>query len=286
MRPNPVRRALKAGHTVVGSELSRLRSPDVARLYALAGFDFVFIDMEHSAFTLETVADMIATARAAGIVPIVRIPQAEYPFACRVLDQGAQGIIVPRVNTPEQVGDIVSWMRYPPHGIRGYASTSAQTDFATVTPEAFIEANNRETLCVIQIERRKRSTTWTKCSRFRASTWLAWGTWTCRSILASPVSSSTRKWSQLSNGSSRPQTVTELPPELSDRKSSRLSTGCKRGYVSFRIRQKRCFCRRPRPRPYGDSNRPPCSGCSNRSEYVEPVGSLRAALETLRAGQS
>jgi 2-keto-3-deoxy-L-rhamnonate aldolase RhmA len=46
-------------------------------------------------------------------------------------------------------------MRYPPHGIRGYASTSAQTDFATVTPEAFIEANNRETLCVIQIERRE-----------------------------------------------------------------------------------------------------------------------------------
>ena len=63
MRPNPVRRALKAGHTVIGSEISRIRSPDVARLYALAGFDFVFIDMEHSAFTLETVADMIGTAR-------------------------------------------------------------------------------------------------------------------------------------------------------------------------------------------------------------------------------
>jgi len=155
MRTNPVRRALKAGHTVVGSEISRFRSPEVARLYALAGFDFAFIDVEHSAFGLETVADMITAARSAGIVPIVRIPQAEYAFACRVLDQGAQGIIVPRVNTPEQVGDIVSWMRYPPHGIRGFAATPSQTDFATVAPEAFIEANNRETLCIIQIERRE-----------------------------------------------------------------------------------------------------------------------------------
>jgi len=155
MRTNPVRRALKAGQTVIGSEISRLRSPEVARLYAQAGFDFTFIDMEHSAFGLETVADMITAARAAGIVPIVRIPQAEYPFACRVLDQGAQGIIVPRVNKPEEVGDIVSWMRYPPHGIRGYAATSAQTDFKHVSPEAFIESNNRETLCIIQIERRE-----------------------------------------------------------------------------------------------------------------------------------
>jgi len=46
-------------------------------------------------------------------------------------------------------------MRYPPHGIRGFAATAAQTDFATVAPETFIEANNRETLCVIQIERRE-----------------------------------------------------------------------------------------------------------------------------------
>ena len=155
MRTNPVRRALKAGHTVFGSEICRLRSPEVARLYAHAGFDFVFIDMEHSAFSLETVADMISAARAASIVPIVRIPQAEYPFACRVLDQGAQGIIVPRVNKPEQVSDIVSWMRYPPHGIRGFSATVAQTDFQTVSPETLLEYNNRETLCVIQIERRE-----------------------------------------------------------------------------------------------------------------------------------
>ena len=96
MRTNPVKAALEAGQTVLGSELSRLRSPEVAKLYALAGFDFVFIDMEHSAFGLETVADMIATARAAGIVPIVRVPQAEYTFVCRASTRGARNHRAPR----------------------------------------------------------------------------------------------------------------------------------------------------------------------------------------------
>lgn len=155
MRNNPVKLALEAGQTVLGSELSRLRSPEIAKLYALAGFDFVFIDMEHSAFNLETVADMIASARAAGIVPIVRVPEAEYAYVCRALDQGAQGIIVPRVSTPQQVRDILSWMHYPPHGLRGFASTVAQTDFRSVPVETFIETNNRETLCIIQIERKE-----------------------------------------------------------------------------------------------------------------------------------
>jgi 2-dehydro-3-deoxyglucarate aldolase/4-hydroxy-2-oxoheptanedioate aldolase len=153
MRPNPVKRALRAGQTVLGSELSRLRSPEVPRLYALAGFDFVFIDMEHSPFGLETTADMIQAARVAEIVPVVRVPQAEYAYVCRVLDQGAQGVIAPRVNTPQQVRDLVSWMRYPPQGIRGFACTPQQTDHRLVEPEVFIEAAHRETLCVIQIER-------------------------------------------------------------------------------------------------------------------------------------
>lgn len=155
MRTNPVKHALAAGKPVFGSEISRLRSPDVARLYAAAGFDFAFIDTEHSAFNLETVADIIAVCRIVGIVPIVRVPQAEYTFVARVLDQGAQGIIVPRVNDAQTVRDIVSWMRYPPQGIRGYADTAAQTDHQRVAADQLIATNNLETLCVIQIERRQ-----------------------------------------------------------------------------------------------------------------------------------
>jgi 2-keto-3-deoxy-L-rhamnonate aldolase RhmA len=155
MKSNPVKAALKSGGIVIGSEISRLRSADVSRIYAAAEFDFVFIDMEHSSFNLETVADMIQTARASGIVPIVRVPQAEYAFVARALDAGAQGIIVPRVNTPQQVEQLVSWVRYPPAGIRGYACNTAQSDGVPTTAEEFVAAANQETLLVIQIERRE-----------------------------------------------------------------------------------------------------------------------------------
>ena len=62
MKNNPVKAALKTGGTVIGSEVSRFRSADIPRIYASAGCDFVFIDMEHTSFTLETVADMLSTA--------------------------------------------------------------------------------------------------------------------------------------------------------------------------------------------------------------------------------
>ncbi|MCA9092919.1 MAG: hypothetical protein KDA68_05500 [Planctomycetaceae bacterium] len=155
MKRNLVKDLLKAGKTAIGSELTELRSGEVARIYSAVGFDFVFIDMEHSAFTVETVAELIRAARAVEIVPIVRVPQAEYVWVSRVLDNGAQGVIVPRVNTPQQVRDIVSWTKYPPHGIRGYACTTAQTEGEGISPADFIRHNNEQTLLVIQFERRE-----------------------------------------------------------------------------------------------------------------------------------
>ncbi len=155
MKNNPVKQTLKAGGTVFGSEISRLRSNDIPRIYASAGFDFVFIDMEHTCFSQETVADLIQTARACDIVPLVRVPEAEYVWVARALDAGAQGIIVPRVNTAEQVQQIVSWTRYPPQGIRGFACNTAQTDGHTIDIEDHIESANQGLLVVIQIERRE-----------------------------------------------------------------------------------------------------------------------------------
>ncbi len=155
MRSNPVKAALKSGGIVLGGEISRLASHEVARIYALAGYDFVFIDMEHTPFDLETVARMIETARAVKLVPLVRVPQAEYAWVSRVLDAGAMGIIVPRVNTPEQVRSLVSWTRYPPLGIRGFACTHFQNEDREVPPDDFMRAVHEHTLLVIQIERRE-----------------------------------------------------------------------------------------------------------------------------------
>lgn len=154
-RTNPVKAALARGRVVIGSEVSRLRGPEIPRILARAGFQFVFIDMEHSAFSMETVADLIRAGRDNDIVPIVRVPQAEYAWVTRVLDAGAMGIIVPRVDTAEMAEAIVSWTRYPPLGIRGFAATGAQTEDRDVGPVDFIRSNHAETLLVLQIERKR-----------------------------------------------------------------------------------------------------------------------------------
>jgi 2-dehydro-3-deoxyglucarate aldolase/4-hydroxy-2-oxoheptanedioate aldolase len=154
LKKNFVKEALASGEMVVGSEVSRIRSLEIARIYAAAGFDFLFIDTEHTCFGMETVADMVMVARLSGIVPIVRVPDAEYHLVSRALDAGAMGIIVPRVSTAEQVERIVGWVRYPPEGVRGVAVSPSHTDYAEIAPRDFIDHMNRETLLVVQIERR------------------------------------------------------------------------------------------------------------------------------------
>ncbi len=155
MRKNRVKAALKAGKTVIGSEASRIRTGELAQIYQAAGFDFIFIDMEHTPFNMETVADMIRIARLVDIVPIVRVPNAEYHFLARTLDAGAQGIIVPRLTTPKEVEEVMSWVQYPPDGVRGVALSTSQTEYEAITAEDFIDWLRRETLVVIQIERRE-----------------------------------------------------------------------------------------------------------------------------------
>ena len=127
---NNLKRALKEGKVVFGPMVSEIRTAGIAVLFAQAGFDFFFIDMEHSCFTLETVSDMIVVARAAGIPTIVRPPsRTSQEHLSRPLDSGAAGLLVPQVQTREDVEDIVKWCRYYPVGERGMALSRQHTFF-------------------------------------------------------------------------------------------------------------------------------------------------------------
>ena len=154
MKENKVKRTLEAGGTAIGCETTRLRSPEICRVFALAGFDFVFIDTEHATFDIETVADMITMSRLVDIVPIVRVNSSEYHLISRVLDAGALGIIVPRVSSVEEIERVVSYTKYPPVGVRGFGMTPDQVDFKHMDTVPFLEAAHREVLVTIQIERK------------------------------------------------------------------------------------------------------------------------------------
>ncbi|MDM8520725.1 aldolase/citrate lyase family protein [Anaerolineales bacterium HSG6] len=153
--PNRLKRAIHAGQHVVGTMLAEIRQPSVMQLLANAEFDFVIIDNEHGGFNVETLADLSRAAQYVGLTPIVRVPDLSYAHIAQTLDVGAQGIMIPRITSAQQVRDVVDMMKYPPMGIRGNASSRGYTNFKSGPVEDIMLTANEETILIVQIETRE-----------------------------------------------------------------------------------------------------------------------------------
>ncbi len=150
--PNPIRAALNQGKTVLGTMIAEIRQPAIMQLLSLAGFDFAIIDNEHGPFNIETIADLSRAGRCYGVTPIVRVPDLAYPYLAQSLDVGAQGIMLPRVYSVEQVKEAVQIVKYPPQGMRGCALNRGHTNFQPGPVLDIMARANQENLTVIQIE--------------------------------------------------------------------------------------------------------------------------------------
>jgi 2-keto-3-deoxy-L-rhamnonate aldolase RhmA len=155
MKPNLVKQALKEGRLQLGTGFWQFRSPEVARILAAAGFQWAFVDTEHGGLDLESVQDICRVANLAGLCPIVRVADLQYPLVARALDCGAQGIIFPRVESVELLEKAVSWTKFPPVGIRGYGLTIQQVNYEPATMPQIMEHVNANTLVVVQIETKR-----------------------------------------------------------------------------------------------------------------------------------
>ncbi|HUW13336.1 MAG TPA: aldolase/citrate lyase family protein [Anaerolineae bacterium] len=155
MKPNTLREQLRQGHAAWGTMLQAVHSTAIVQLMALADCDFLFFDMEHGPFNMETIADLVRVARLAGVTPLVRVPNDQYHLMCRPLDAGAQGIMIPRVETKPQVERIIECTMYPPKGDRGCSVTKGHNDFASQNLWQFTEQANQENLIILQIERQQ-----------------------------------------------------------------------------------------------------------------------------------
>ncbi len=119
MKVNPLTEIWDSGRAAVGTYIMYSRDITTVQIAAAAGLDFIVFDMEHRPHDYESIHDMAQVARLAGIAPIVGPTEiAEYPIS-HVLDLGASGVIIPHVETPEDVAIAVNATRYPPHGRRG-----------------------------------------------------------------------------------------------------------------------------------------------------------------------
>jgi 4-hydroxy-2-oxoheptanedioate aldolase len=150
MRPNPVKRALKAGQPSVGTWLS-LGSITAARFMARAGFAWLTVDIEHSLVDWETATHIFASVADADCVPLARVPSNRHDHIKRVLDNGAHGIVVPMVNSRAEAEAAVSAVLYPPHGTRSVGGSVHAMNFKTTAADYFAHANE-EILVVLQCE--------------------------------------------------------------------------------------------------------------------------------------
>src|SRR5262249_57016449 len=113
----------------LGQRMSQFSPRRMARSAAEAGAEFAVFDMEHTGWSMETIRMLMATSRAADLVPMVRVPTLQYHFIARVLDVGAMGVVVPLVADASQARTIVESAKYPPDGRRGSAFGVAHDDY-------------------------------------------------------------------------------------------------------------------------------------------------------------
>jgi 2-dehydro-3-deoxyglucarate aldolase/4-hydroxy-2-oxoheptanedioate aldolase len=152
MARNTIRKRALAGETVLGSMVFEFFVPGMPQILSQAGAEYAIYDMEHGGLGLETLKMLVAASRGTGVVPMVRVPRGEYHFIARSLDVGAQGIMVPMVESLAQARDIAQSARYPKQGRRGAAFGFAHDDYAPGDPKDKMREADRRNIVIAQIE--------------------------------------------------------------------------------------------------------------------------------------
>ncbi len=133
----------------IGSWIT-LGHTSIAEIMANAGFDWLTVDMEHSAITLHQAQQLIQVIELAGCVPLVRVGVNDANLIKRVMDAGSHGVIVPMVNSKQDAEQAVGSVKYPPQGFRGVGLARAHsygTNF-----EGYLKWNETESVVIVQVE--------------------------------------------------------------------------------------------------------------------------------------
>jgi 4-hydroxy-2-oxoheptanedioate aldolase len=124
MLPNAIRAKWNAGKPVINGWLS-IACPFTAEIMAEQGYDSVTIDLQHGLVGYEVATSMLQAMRASAVTPLVRVPWLDPAAIMKSLDAGAYGVICPMINTRDEAERLVSYVRYPPNGVRSFGPTRA-----------------------------------------------------------------------------------------------------------------------------------------------------------------
>lgn len=149
---NPFRTRILSGQICPVLSIKVITGNEIAIACKMAGIPAVFIDMEHSALDLHAVSQLILACNFVGVSPIVRVPSKSHWHISRALDAGAAAVVVPHVETVEEVKDLVRAAKYAPLGTRGCTNGQPIMNFQHVPTLAQNELLNRETMLIPMIE--------------------------------------------------------------------------------------------------------------------------------------
>jgi 2-keto-3-deoxy-L-rhamnonate aldolase RhmA len=152
MNENKYRARAERGEVQLGTWITMIRTPAVLTLLKAAGLDFARIDMEHSPFSMETVADMATLARALDFPIVVRPPEGNREWVTRLLDSGVWNLHVPQIDTPEQAVEVAKVSHYAPTGERGMYGFGPHTEYRTAPPSEHMATANARVHITIMLE--------------------------------------------------------------------------------------------------------------------------------------
>jgi len=152
---NRIREKVAAGKKVLGT-FNEIGSPVAASLFGHTGLDYMIIDCEHGPFEAETAQELARAALAEGVTPFARVKEISRPAILKLLDAGAQGLIIPNVKTIEEARDIVRYGKFRPTGERGVAATVSSgfwfSDLLSDGIEGYFKKANDLTMLIPQCE--------------------------------------------------------------------------------------------------------------------------------------
>ena len=147
---NPLKEKIKAGKSICGTHVL-LSDPAICEIFGQLGYDYIWLDMEHSTLAFREVYNSLNAANLRGTPVIVRVPQDDLTFTKKVMEMGPEGIIFPMVNTPEDADRLISYTLYPPYGKRGFGPLRA-VRYGDIDAKAYTSEGHLEVCRFIQIE--------------------------------------------------------------------------------------------------------------------------------------
>ena len=149
-----IKQMLDEQEVVVGLMIQHVCAPWIAKVYADAGSDFVFVEGEHIFLNGPDVANLVLGARLCGLPVVAKTPYLDRGAICKLMDTGVTGMQLPMTESAAQMAELVRYTKFPPVGVRAAAPGLGNTDYEAVHAQQWLEEANRETVVIAHIESR------------------------------------------------------------------------------------------------------------------------------------